>query len=269
MCLAPPSSRCAAGGDQRWNIIMASMERVRRIQRHLKPRVALAARTVGEASERPAPTPTTAPQVKKPMGFGIIGSGDIARSSFAPALLASQACELAAVCRRDAAKAAEFALEHGRGCAAYGSAQELLRDPAVEAVLIATPTHTHAELTILAARHGKHVLVEKPMARDAAECQAMITACERAGVSLGVCYRRKTFPQVVKATQLIAEGAIGEVLAVRTHCSSLTEKLKEERGNFSDAWGAEARLGGAMMEMASHRIEVCAACPASGAPRRR
>ena len=195
----------------------------------------------------------------KKMGFGILGSGSIARSSFAPSLLASDSCDLVAVCRRDRAKAQQFATLHGEGCAAYSSAAELLRDPAVEAVLIATPTHTHKEFTLMAAQHGKHVLVEKPMARNAEECNEMIAACNAAGVTLGVCYRRRTFPQVLAAKQLVTEGKIGQVLHVRTHCSALTEKLKKEsRGgeSFSDVWADEPVLGGAMMEMASHRIEV-------------
>ena len=82
---------------------------------------------------------------------------------------------------------------------------------------------------MLAAQHGKHVLVEKPMARNVTECEEMIAACAAAGVKLGVCYRRRTFPQVVRAKELVAEGAIGEVLTVRTHCSALQDTLKSDR----------------------------------------
>ena len=84
----------------------------------------------------------------------------------------------------------------------------------------------------------------------------MIDACQQANVSLGVCYRRRMFPQVLKAKELVAAGTIGEVLTVRTHCSALQDTLKAERDGFSQDWGAEPQLGGAMMEMASHRIEV-------------
>jgi predicted dehydrogenase len=195
-------------------------------------------------------------RLEQVVGFGIIGAGDIARQSFAPALMASTEADLVAVCRRDITQAADFAIQYGGNCAAYGDAKALLADPAVDAVIIATPTHTHAELTLLAAKHGKNVLVEKPMARNQEECQKMIEACQRANVSLGVCYRRRTFPQVVKAKELVAAGAIGEVLTVRTHCSALQDSLKAERDGFSQDWGAEPLLGGAMMEMASHRIEV-------------
>ena len=224
-------------------------------------RVAAVARHLGAVGPATVPTSPSgsaadASTAKSRVGFGIIGAGDIARQSFAPSLLESTKADLVAVCRRNIDQAAEFADQHGGGCAAYGDALALLADPAVHAVIIATPTHTHAELTVLAAQHGKHVLVEKPMARNVEECQRMIEACRRANVSLGVCYRRRTFPQVVKAKELVAAGAIGQVLTVRTHCSALQDSLKAERDGFSQDWGAEPLLGGAMMEMASHRIEV-------------
>ena len=187
----------------------------------MQPAPSRLARVASHMLPKPQPRLAAAAAGSEKVGFGIVGAGDIAKQSFAPALLGSSEAELVAVCRRDEAQAKEFALEHGGGCAAYGSIMELLEDPAVTAVVIATPTHTHAELCVLAAKHGKHVLVEKPMARNVAECEQMIAACAAAGVSLGVCYRRRTFPQVVKAKELIASGAIGDVLTVRTHCSAL------------------------------------------------
>lgn len=180
--------------------------------------------------------------------FGIIGCGDIAASSFAPSLLKSTQAELVAVCRRDLEKAKAFAQRFG-GCAAYGSTSELLGDSAVEAVVVATPTDTHFSATLEAARLGKHVLCEKPMAHNAAECRAMIQACRAAGVRLGVAYRRRLFPQVLKAKELIAQGRIGKVVCVRTHYSGWSEMAA---GN----WRISADIGGALMEMAVHRIEV-------------
>ena len=132
------------------------------------------------------------------MRFGIIGCGSIAASSFAPSLLNSRDTELAAVCRRDADGAREFARRFG-GCAAYDSAAALIGDPAVEAVIVSTPTDTHCEHTLAAAAAGKHVLCEKPMARDRREARRMMEACRDAGVTLGIAYRRRLFPQVLEA----------------------------------------------------------------------
>jgi xylose dehydrogenase (NAD/NADP) len=180
--------------------------------------------------------------------FGIIGCGAIAANSFAPSLLNSQQVELVAVCRRDRDKARAFAEQFG-GCAAYGSAEELLDDEEVEAVVVATPTDTHCEYTVLAAERGRHVLCEKPMARNVDESRQMIEACRAAGVKLGVAYRRRLFPQVLKAQALIAAGRIGRVVCVRTHYSGWTSVEPGE-------WRVDPGIGGAMMEMAVHRLEV-------------
>lgn len=183
-----------------------------------------------------------------PLRFGIIGCGDIAANSFAPSLLKSTRAELTAVCRRDLDKARAFAQKFG-DCTAYASAAELVADPQVDAVIVSTPTTNHCDFTLLAASHGKHVLCEKPMAHDAAECRRMIDACQQAGVKLGVAYRRRLFPQVLKAKELIAAGKIGRVVCVRTHYSGWS-------AIGPDQWRVAPRIGGAMMEMAVHRIEV-------------
>jgi len=182
------------------------------------------------------------------MRFGIIGAGSIAANSFAPSLVRSQRAELTAVCRRDLDRAREFAERFG-GCAAYASAEDLLKGGKVDAVLVTTPTDTHCDYTVMAARHGVHVLCEKPMARNAGECRAMIKECRHAGVKLGVAYRRRVWPQVVEAQRLIQSGRIGRVVCVRTHYSGLTELAQ-------DAWQRQPEIGGALMEMAVHRIEV-------------
>ncbi len=180
--------------------------------------------------------------------FGIIGCGAIAANSFAPSLRNSEEAELVAVCRRDKEQARAFAEKFG-GCAHYGSAGELLADDNVEAVIVATPTDTHRDYTVLAAGRGKQVICEKPMARDAAECRQMIETCQNGGVKLGVAYRRRLFPQVLKAKALIAEGRIGRVVCVRTHYSGWMSVGPDE-------WRVDPGIGGAMMEMAVHRLEV-------------
>jgi len=181
------------------------------------------------------------------MRFGIIGCGSIAANSFAPSLVHSNVLDLVAVCRRDAEKAKEFADKFG-GCAHYGSAQELLADDSVEAVVVSTPSDTHCEYTLAAAAAGKHVLCEKPMALDRHESRRMIEACRAAGVSLGVAYRRRLFPQVLEAKRRIAAGEIGPKVCTRSHYSG--------GGGFGNAWQRQPGIGGALMEMAVHRIEV-------------
>jgi len=182
------------------------------------------------------------------MKFGIIGCGSIARSSFAPSLLNSDQTELVAVSRRDLAAAESFAADFG-DCRAYSDTQALIDDPDVEAVIVSTPTDTHRDYTVAAAKAGKHVLCEKPMARDRGECREMIDACDQAGVKLAVAYRRRLFPQVVEAKRLIAAGAIGTPVCARTHYSGWGDLR-------SGVWQKEPGIGGALMEMAVHRLEV-------------
>ena len=179
---------------------------------------------------------------------GIIGCGSIATASFAPSLLDSAQADLVAVCRRDLTAAQEFARQFG-GCRAYGSAAELLADDQVEAVIVATPTDSHRDLTCEAAALGKHVLCEKPMALDRHECRDMMAACEQHGVALAVAYRRRLFPQVTKAKELIAAGEIGRIVCARTHYSG-------NSGSDPNSWRMEPGLGGSLMEMAVHRLEV-------------
>jgi UDP-N-acetyl-2-amino-2-deoxyglucuronate dehydrogenase len=180
------------------------------------------------------------------MRFGIIGCGSIAANSFAPSIIRSDMTELVAVCRRDLEGARTFAGNFA-DCAAYGSHAQLLADEAVEAVVISTPTDTHCEYTLAAAAAGKHVLCEKPMARDRHEARRMIEACREAGVTLAVAYRRRLFPQVVAAKQLVAAGAIGQTVCTRTHYSGYSDL---------SGWRNQPGIGGSLMEMAVHRIEV-------------
>lgn len=181
------------------------------------------------------------------MRFGIIGCGSIAANSFAPSLVHSDKLDLVAVCRRDEDKARAFAERFG-GCAYHTSAADLLANDAVEAVVISTPSDTHCEYTLAAAAAGKHVLCEKPMALDRHEARRMIDACREAGVTLGVAYRRRLFPQVVEAKRQLAAGAIGPTVCTRSHYSG--------GGGFGNEWQRQPGTGGALMEMAVHRIEV-------------
>jgi predicted dehydrogenase len=117
------------------------------------------------------------------LGVGILGAGFFG-AVHARAIGATRGARLVAVCAEEAELAQSFAAEHGGK--AYSDWRSLLDDRAVEAVLIATPHHLHCEMAIAAASAGKHLLIEKPMARTAAECSAIIAAAERHGVKLKI-----------------------------------------------------------------------------------
>ena len=104
-----------------------------------------------------------------------------------------------------------LALANAHNARAYEKLDDLLNDPQVDAVHVCSIHNAHAEQVIAAARAGKHVLVEKPMALSVAECDRMIAACEAAGVALMVGQVMRHFPVNLKAKAVIRDGAIGEV----------------------------------------------------------
>ncbi|HEX4519656.1 MAG TPA: Gfo/Idh/MocA family oxidoreductase [Gaiellaceae bacterium] len=150
----------------------------------------------------------------KPVIWGIISTADINRLLI-PGAHASAKVELAAVASRNQAQAdayaAKWEIPH-----AYGSYEELLADPAIEAVYISLPNTMHSEWSIRAAEAGKHVLCEKPFARDPGLVEAAFDAAERAGTMLSEAFMYRHNPQTSRAASLVAEGAIGELRVVRS-----------------------------------------------------
>lgn len=142
-----------------------------------------------------------------PLGWAIVSTGRHPDQKMAPAINAAGA-RIAAVVSRTRERAQEFADKHG-AAAAYDDYDAMLIDPAVDVVYLASPNHLHAEQTLKAAAAGKHVLCEKPMALSLDECQAMIDACERAGVRLGIGFHLRHHPGHQRLRSLISEGALG------------------------------------------------------------
>src|SRR6266700_2981161 len=142
------------------------------------------------------------------LGWGIITTGMHADLKVAPALNAAPEAELVAVYSRDQSRAEAFAQKHG-ATAAYSDLQALLYDTRVEAVFSASPNALHATQTLAAARAGKHVLVEKPMATTLDDAVTMVRACRDAGVKLGVGYHLRQHPGQRAVQRLIAQGEWG------------------------------------------------------------
>jgi len=147
------------------------------------------------------------------LGWGLLGTARINRRVI-PALRVSAGNRLVAVASRDAARAAAYATEWGIG-RAHGSYEALLADPEIDAVYIPLPNHLHAEWTIRAARAGKHVLCEKPLALTVAEVDAMGAAARESGVVLAEAFMYRHHPQTLKVKELVDGGAIGAVRFVR------------------------------------------------------
>ncbi len=149
--------------------------------------------------------------------WGVIGAGDVVEHKSGPAFQRAQRSELVAVMRRDRTLAQDFALRHNVP-RWYGDADDLIFDPDVDAVYVATPPSSHRDYVERVAKAGKPVYVEKPMARTATECRAMLAACHGArdglGVPLFVAYYRRTMPRFETARHIINSGRLGEVRSV-------------------------------------------------------
>jgi len=142
------------------------------------------------------------------LSVGIIGAGGIAQSHMR-AIEENDNIRLAAVMDVDAARAEASAVKYGGR--AYSSLESLLEDPEVEAVHVCTPHSFHGDQVVAAAKAGKHVMVEKPMALTLSECDRMIEACEESGKILMVGQVMRYYPVNIMVRQMIAEGVIGEV----------------------------------------------------------
>ncbi len=185
--------------------------------------------------------------------WGLIGAGDIARKRIAPALRDLPNCELAAVSRSRADLAEDFAREFGAE-KWFSDWLEMVADPGIDAVYIATPVHVHADQTIAAAMAGKHVLCEKPMALTINECDEMIEACRNNSVKLGLAYYRRFYPVIERAKQILASGEIGRVAVAQINAFEYFDPPADEPRRWLLDQAKSG--GGPMMDFGCHRIEV-------------
>ena len=151
-------------------------------------------------------------------GWALIGTGRIADDRILPGINAFAGNKLIAVVSREQARASAFARKFGAQHA-YTSYEEMLRNPEVTVVAIHTPNSLHAEQAIAAARAGKHVFCDKPMATTVADAERVVKECDKAGVKLGVNFHNRFMPCFIETKQIIDSGEIGEVLLVQLEAS--------------------------------------------------
>lgn len=189
--------------------------------------------------------------------WGIIGVGDVCEVKSAPAMNLIEGSTLVAVMRRNGEKAKDYAQRHSVG-KWYDDAEQLINDPEINAIYIATPPDSHELYTHMAAKAGKPVYVEKPMARNHVECLSMIAACEQAGVPLFTAYYRRMLPNFLKVKSLLQEGAIGDVRYVTI---LLNKTLQPDIVGSSRSEGnwrilPEISGGGYFFDLASHQLDL-------------
>jgi len=184
--------------------------------------------------------------------WGMIGCGNVTEIKSGPAFQKAQGSLLAAVMGRNAEKAKDYARRHGVP-RWYDDAQALIDDPQVNAIYIATPPDSHAAYTLAAAKAGKAVYVEKPMALNSAECMAMITACRAAGTPLFVAYYRRALPRFRKVKELVDAGEIGPVRYVEVTLAQPDRTA--DAGELPWRVQPEIAGGGLFVDLASHTLD--------------
>ncbi|QST00921.1 Gfo/Idh/MocA family oxidoreductase [Pontibacillus sp. ALD_SL1] len=186
--------------------------------------------------------------------WGIIGCGDVTEVKSGPGFQLADNSSLVAVMRRNGELAKDYAERHNVP-KWYDKAEDLVHDSEVDAVYIATPPGSHKEYTEMAAKAGKPVYVEKPMALNTEECQAMIDVCEGHDVPLYVAYYRRRLPRFLKVKELLDEGAIGDVRFVTME---QTQRLLEKDDNGEWPWRVRPEVsgGGLFYDVASHTLDL-------------
>ncbi len=183
--------------------------------------------------------------------WGVIGAGGIAMRRTLPGAVA-EAKSAQFVCLMDVRGfAARQAAEQFKVSKACSREEEVLSDPAVQAVYVATPVSEHARQIISAAKAGKHVFVEKPVALNTTEAEQAIKACEKAGVLLGCGYMMRFHALNVAARDLVARGELGQVVAGRAQLTCWYPRI-------AGAWRQDpaAGGGGSLMDMGSHCLDL-------------
>lgn len=189
----------------------------------------------------------------RPLGYAIVGLGYYGLGVIVPQFANCTHSRLAAVVSGDPAKAAKVAAEHGlpaRSVYSYETFDRIRDNPDVDIVYVCLPNSMHAEYTIRAAKAGKHVMCEKPMAVSVAECEAMIAACKAANRKLMIGYRCHFEPFNLEAMRLARTGAAGKIRYVRSEHGFTQRDPSKWRLNRALAGG------GSLMDMGIYSLQA-------------
>jgi len=198
------------------------------------------------------PRPLEPMTTSSPLRIGILGCARIVRRAIAGALSASSPTRsrhavLQAIAGRDASVAAAWAAEFGIP-SSYGSYEQLIADPNVDAVYIPLPNELHRPWALRAAAAGKHVLCEKPLALDVADAEGIVHGCRAAGVVLMEAFMWRHHPRVALARRMLAEGKLGTLRYVKMDFSFVIDQ--------SDWRLDAARGGGALFDLGCYGINI-------------
>jgi glucose-fructose oxidoreductase len=201
------------------------------------------------------------PQASKKLGVALVGLGSYSTNQLGPALLKTEHCQLTGVVTGSRSKGKKWAREYGfpeKNIFSYDTIAQMAGNPDIDVVYVVTPNGLHAEHVIAAAKAGKHVITEKPMANNVADCDAMIAACRDAGVRLMVGYRLHYEPHTAELVRLAREKTFGPFMRIQSDNGfSIDPDARPD-----NMWRLDRKLagGGPLMDMGVYVIQaVCMA----------
>ncbi|MGP8259825.1 MAG: Gfo/Idh/MocA family protein [Acidobacteriaceae bacterium] len=174
--------------------------------------------------------------------WGVLSTANIGLKKVLPAMQKGQFTTVAAIASRDLAKAREAAAALAIPTA-YGSYEELLADPKLDAIYNPLPNHLHLPWTIKAAEAGKHVLCEKPLTLTVAEARTLLAVRARTGVNIGEAFMVDCHPQWLRLRQLLGEGRIGELRSIVGYFSYFNINPANIRNRMETGGGALMDIG--------------------------
>lgn len=178
----------------------------------------------------------------KKIRWGVLSTAAIGIKKVIPAMQLGQFSTVTAIASRDLERAKAAARQLGIE-KAYGSYEELLADPEIDAIYNPLPGHLHIPWTAKAAEAGKHVLCEKPLSMNAAEAESLVPIQARTGVKIGEAFMIRSFPQWLRTEELIRSGRIGELRAVMAWFSYFNADPKNIRNQVETGGGALFDIG--------------------------
>ena len=192
-------------------------------------------------------------QQKKRLGIALVGLGSYSTYQLAPALMDTEYCYLAGIVTGTPSKEKNWATKYGipsKSIYNYSNFDEIKENSDIDIVYVVLPNSMHAEFSIRAAKAGKHVICEKPMAMNVTECDEIIKACNENGVKLGMGYRLHSEPYTQEVKRFVKEKTFGDVLYVSADAAYRSTSNPNQ-------WRLDRKLsgGGALVNMGVYAIQ--------------
>jgi glucose-fructose oxidoreductase len=209
----------------------------------------------------------TSPPPPRKLGVALVGLGRYSEGQLAPALAKTRHCRLAGVVTGSRAKGEKWAAQYGfpeKNVFAYDTIQQIAGNPDIDFIYVVTPNGLHAEHCIAAAKAGKHVICEKPMATSVADCDAIIAACRAAGVRLTVGYRLHYEPHNIEFVRMAHDRDFGPFMRIKGENGF----EMDDESRAATEWRLDKKLagGGPLMDMGIYVVQAACMAKAEAPP---